>query len=187
MIPVLFVRNNSIYKTLGVDCWDIKRDAIKFKGKVPAIYHPPCRAWGRLRWNAKPRPGERWLAIWSILMIRKYGGVLEHPATSILFKTMNLPLGNQVDSYGGFSLCVDQSWFGHKAKKKTLLYIVGIKPSEVPDYSLNYNAIEYAICRNVKRSNNTILLKEVSKAEREETPLLFAEFLIKIAKKCKSI
>jgi hypothetical protein len=36
MISALYVRRDSIYKTLGVDCWDIDRDA---KNKYDAIQY----------------------------------------------------------------------------------------------------------------------------------------------------
>lgn len=185
MVSVLYVRADSVYKTLGVDCWDIDRDARTWPGGNPIVAHPPCRAWGRLSWSAKPRPGEKELAIRAVEQIRKYGGVLEHPRASRLWPTMNLPMGDEVDAWGGFTVCVDQFWFGHRAKKTTLLYICGIHPRDLPPYPIRFDRIDAAICRNVKRSKNTIQLKEVSKKEREATPIEFAKWLIEVAQKCK--
>ena len=110
---------------MGLDCWDIERNALNWAGGNPIVAHPPCRAWGQLSHFAKPREGEKELAIYSINQIRKYGGVLEHPRASKLWKEMNLPTGSQVDEFGGYTLCINQSWFGHRAEKKTLLYICG--------------------------------------------------------------
>jgi hypothetical protein len=31
-------------------------------------------------------------------------------------------------------LPIDQYWFGHRAEKKTILYIVGINPTELPAF-----------------------------------------------------
>lgn len=78
-ISVLFVRKDSVYKTLGVDCWDIERDATNWPGGNPLIAHPPCRAWGKLSGFAKPREGEKELAINSIELIRKWGGGIRTP------------------------------------------------------------------------------------------------------------
>lgn len=73
-ISALFVRKDSVYKTLGIDCWDIERDATNWPGGNPIIAHPPCRAWGKLSAFAHPRPGEKELAIKSIELIREWGG-----------------------------------------------------------------------------------------------------------------
>lgn len=85
-VAALFVRADSIYKTMpGVDAWDIERDARKWPGGCPVVAHPPCRAWGRLRQFAKPRPDEKDLAPWAVEKVRRWGGVLEHPANSSLW------------------------------------------------------------------------------------------------------
>lgn len=42
MVSVLYVRNDSVYKELDVDCWDIERDARKWPGGNPVVAHPPC-------------------------------------------------------------------------------------------------------------------------------------------------
>ncbi|MCB0595475.1 MAG: hypothetical protein KDD28_15390 [Phaeodactylibacter sp.] len=74
-VAVLFARNDSIYKSFDIcDVYDIDRDARNFSGGLPIVAHPPCRAWGRLRAFAKPLPGEKDLALFSVDMIRKWGG-----------------------------------------------------------------------------------------------------------------
>jgi len=181
-ITVLFVRKDSIYKELETDCWDIEKDARKWTGGEAAIYHPPCRAWGQLSHFAKPRADEKELAIWSIKQIRKYGGVLEHPRTSRLWDEMKLPKGNEIDEYGGFTLCIDQFWFGHKAKKNTLLYICGISKKEVPDYPLKFEPVMHT----VDRPRGNYGKKQITKKEREATPKLLAEWLIKLVKKIEN-
>ena len=46
-VVVLFVRADSIYKTLpGVECYDEARDARTWPGGCPVVAHPPCRTWG---------------------------------------------------------------------------------------------------------------------------------------------
>lgn len=180
---VLFVRKDSIYKNLGCNCYDIERNALIWPGGHPIIAHPPCRAWGKLKGLAKPKPGERELAIWSVEQIRKYGGVLEHPKHSTLWKEMNLPTGKNIDEFGGFSLSIDQFWFGHKAQKSTHLYIVGIKPGLIPAMPLRFDAVEYVIStskRNAK-GHRSKAKKETSKKDREATPPELAKWLIEIA------
>jgi hypothetical protein len=186
VISALYVRTDSVYKTLGVDCWDIDRDARNWPGGNPVIAHPPCRAWGKLHRFANPRPGEKELAIDAVNSVRKWGGVLEHPSGSHLWKEMNLPLPGKYDEYGGFTLNVNQSWWGHKAEKKTLLYIVGMKVEDVPRMPISFDAIQYTISSpkkvNGRRNQHK---KEISKKEREETPIDFAKWLIELASNCK--
>lgn len=180
-VSALFVRKDSIYKKMGVDSWDIERDAKKWTGGNPIIAHPPCRAWGKLKGLAKPIEGEKELATWSIHMVRKFGGVLEHPRHSGLWKEMKLPVGTQIDEFGGFSISIDQFWFGHKAKKETLLYICGIEKDKLPIIPLRFDRIEYVVTTSSKYSNK----KEISSKEREATPELLAKWLLSLAENCK--
>jgi hypothetical protein len=178
----LFVRKDSLYKKLVFDCYDIERNAKKYPSPNPIIAHPPCRAWGKLKHFSKHTPEKKDLANWSIEQVRIYGGVIEHPKGSNLWKENNLPTGSQMDMFGGFTISIDQKWFGHKAKKETLLYIVGINPADLPAYSPCYTSVEYVVTGN-KRTRK----KEIPKKDREATPLNFALWLIEIAKKCKII
>lgn len=178
MIAVLFARQDSIYKTLpDCDVWDAERDARNWPGGCPVIAHPPCRAWGRLRTFAKPLPGERELALWAVEQVRQWGGVLEHPASSLLWPESNLPTPGRRDEYGGWSLWVSQWWFGHKADKPTLLYIVGCEPEDAPPVPFKLGEATHVI-QSRKRQNYR---PHVTKAEREHTPLQMAEWLREVA------
>lgn len=181
MITVLFARKDSIYKSMGLDVWDIDRDAMNFFGSNPVIAHPPCRMWGKLSYFAKPRPGEENTAFHAIDRVRQNGGILEHPAYSKLWKVAGLPRpGAGCDEFGGYTIDIDQSWFGHKARKRTWLYIVGVKQSELPLIPLSLDAIQYVVtCSKRKHGDN---LKEVKKSEREHTPEKLAKWLIETAK-----
>ncbi|WP_202122885.1 hypothetical protein, partial [Escherichia coli] len=76
-IAVLFARVDSNYKAMPeCDVFDIERDARTFAGGMPVVAHPPCRAWGRLRKFAKPRPDEKALALFAVAQVRAFGGVL---------------------------------------------------------------------------------------------------------------
>jgi len=112
-VAALFVRVDSHYKAMpGVDAYDHKRDTLTWTGGVPAVYHPPCRAWGKYKAVAKPRPGEKALALWSMEQCRKFGGVL---------------------------ITVKQGDFGHRAEKATGLYIVGAPVPDLPEQVGNYS------------------------------------------------
>lgn len=180
MISVLFARADSVYKTFpDCDVWDIERDALNWPGGNPIIAHPPCRAWGKLRHFARPRAGEKELAIWAVEQIRVWGGILEHPASSLLWSEMNLPLPGQRDQFGGFSVWISQWWFGHRADKPTLLYIVGIEPADLPPIPFKLGEATHVI-QSRKRKNHR---PHVTKAEREHTPLQLAEWLKASAEK----
>lgn len=179
---MLFVREDSIYKTFSCcDAWDIERDALRFKGKQPIIAHPPCRAWGSLSYFAKPREGERELAIWVVGKIRENGGVLEHPERSKLWPEMKLPNSGERDGFGGWTLKLPQFWFGHKANKATRLYIVGCEPKDVPEIPLKLGEATHVVCTYRKQKRRP----EISKEARERTPVDFAKWLIELAQRCK--
>jgi hypothetical protein len=176
---VLFARTDSIYKSIPeCDVFDKKRNALSYQGQLPVICHPPCRAWGRLKGLANPEPGEKDLARFAIKKVRGNGGVLEHPAFSDLWEDQNLPVNPGTDQYGGFTVSIDQHWFGHKAKKPTWLYIVGISPNELPPFLLNFNCIDYTVGYSAARS--WTYKKECPKKDREATPVKLAAYLIGI-------
>lgn len=175
-ISVLFARHDSVYKTLPVDVFDKDRDARTFTGGTTVIAHPPCRAWGRLRHFAKPEPGEMQNGLWAVDQVRQNGGVLEHPSGSLLFFQKKLPLpGQGQDIFGGFTLPIDQYWFGHKARKRTWLYTVGISVKEIPRFPFRLGEAPY-ICGGSRCK----LRPEITKAEREHTPKELAVWLISL-------
>jgi len=185
-VSVLFTQKNSVYNSLNVVAYDINKNALSFDFSSPVVAHPPCRLFSRLRSFSNARSSEKNLAYWAIDTIRTVGGVLEHPFPSKLWHEYNLPLpGHGVDSYGGFSLLIYQSWFGHFATKKTLVYICGLKPNEVPKYPLSFDLVEHSVCHSKYRSGQKSKLKPIPKSARSYTPLNFALWLIDIAKICK--
>ena len=117
-VAILFARVDSVYKSIpGCDVWDAERDARKWPGGSPVVAHPPCRLWGRLRHFANVVPGEKELATWAVEKVREYGGVLEHPHGSLLWRVMNLPRLGARDEWGGWTAALPQFWLGHKAEK----------------------------------------------------------------------
>ena len=186
-VAALFVRQDSCYKTMpGVDCYDIERDARRWPGGVPGVFHPPCRAWGSLRNFAKPRPDEKDLARWAVRQVREWGGVLEHPAASTLWADQSLPEPGQRDRWGGWTLVIYQGWFGHLADKATRLYIVGCAPSEIPVMPIRLGDAPRVISpwRGL-RAGMPGYRTQCTKAAREHTPPLLAEWLIELARRTR--
>lgn len=187
MIAVLFARRDSDYKTIpGCDVWDADRDARNFLGGMPVIAHPPCRAWGRLRKQAKPRPDEKALALFAVGVVRSCGGVLEHPEASSLWPAAGLPRpGCGFDEFGGWTLPIMQFWFGHRAMKATWLYVVGVRPVEMPKMPIVLGDAPRVIGSGKKnRKGMPGFRSKVTDREREATPIDLAMWLIDVAEKC---
>lgn len=181
-VAVLFARADSIYKSMQVcEVFDVERDARNYAGVLPVIAHPPCRAWGRLRHFAKPRPDEKDLALFAVQNVQKYGGVLEHPEASSLWRAAGLPPPSWgMDEFGGWTLPVVQHWFGHRTRKATWLYIVGVPPAALPSIPLVLGEASHVVSRWSGRDRSRAR-PEIGKAEREATPVEFARWLIEVA------
>lgn len=132
-VAVLCVARNSVYKQLPhVDAFDELRDARSFSGDCPIVAHPPCRAWSRFcSHQAKPIEGEKELAPFVVEILRKNGGVLEHPAHSTLWDYMGLPMPGEPERHGLWTLAVDQAWWGDRRSKRTWLLFSHIDPANV--------------------------------------------------------
>lgn len=180
-VAVLFARADSNYKPMQMcDVWDAERDARRWPGGSAVIAHPPCRAWGRLRHFAKPRPDEKELALFAVEQVRRWGGVLEHPKASTLWDAAGLPKpGRAPDQWGGYTIEVRQCDWGHKAEKLTWLYIVGVEPDDLP--IMPPPGVPTGVVkpqRGVPRD-----LKCITKAEREHTPEPFCIWLVNLARR----
>lgn len=194
-VAALFVRGDSIYKSMpGVDAYDIERDARTWPGGVPGVFHPPCRAWGRFAHMAKPREGERGMALWAVEQARRFGGVLEHPQGSRLWAEAGLPEPGSRDRFGGWTLPICQHWFGHRAEKRTFLYVVGCEPRHIDAFPITLGGASHVIAqgRQARPDLGRGRLKkgvpgwrpEVTPREREHTPPALAEWLVSLARRC---
>ena len=179
MVTVLFCTENSIYKKLGCNVYDKNRDALSWSGKEPAIYHPPCQLWSRMKYFSTAPESDKYYALWSVNKVRSYGGILEHPAASSLFNLMNLPKPGRSDEFG-FTVEIDQFNYGHLARKKTWLYICGIEPGLVmPLLSKKIPARCKYVCSTSKRGHKP----ELNQKERNKTPIRMAKTFVKIIEK----
>lgn len=180
-IAILFVRPDTIYRTItGCEIYDESRDARTWPGGTQLVAHPPCRAWGRLRHFANPLPHEMDIARWAVTQVRIYGGVLEHPAGSLLWADQKMATTATPDIHRGWTLPIQQLSFGHKARKNTWLYICGCEPRNIPSMPL---ALDYPT-HVIETRRRPGALPSVTKAERERTPPLLAAWLVDLATRC---
>lgn len=191
MIAALFVQADGPYSTApGVDCWPEERDARKYPGDYPVVAHPPCQLWGNLaavnlaRWGGEHnRPGNDGGCFASALdSVRKWGGVLEHPAKSKAFAAHGLAapssMGWQQILCGGWVCEVWQSAYGHRANKATWLYYYGGEPAEL-DWRRPVGTHQVGGRDQRGKAANKPTL---SKREANATPEAFMAEMIKLAK-----
>lgn len=136
---------------------------------------------------AKPRADERELALLAVWFVRLFGGVLEHPVRSQLWQEMRLPApGEAPDLFGGWTLRVNQHWFGHRAEKATLLYIVGCSPAALPPIQPRLDEPTHVVGTSGRRRDGSRAYRpELTKAEREHTPPEMAAWLVELARRCR--
>ena len=197
-VAALFVLADGPYADLdGVEIWDSQRDAKLYAGPCPVVAHPPCERWGRY-WSGGPSArvkrtkGDDGGCFTSALAsVRRFGGVLEHPAASAawLFHGLKKPprAGGWVnaDFDGGWTCCVDQGHYGHPAQKATWLLAVGCElPILIWDKSSNKIRLDdgYHSAEERRRAQRTGVCQRLSKRQRTETPLPFRDVLLQMAR-----
>jgi hypothetical protein len=124
----------------------------------------------------------------AVAQVQKWGGVLEQPADSRLWAHCGLPKPGEwfgVDALGGMSIAVEQCAWGHVARKRTWLYIVGVPVRDVlPGIKRGGTPTHWVSGgrgRVGKKSKTTCVppgIKVCSAQQRRRTPLAFAEWLI---------
>ncbi len=161
-VAALYVEARGPYPHLVADWYDVERDARTYRGPHPIVAHPPCEQWGRLRQFSTADTRE--LAILAVEQVRTYGGVLEHPASSVLWKECGLPPPDFMfaDQYGGRTYEVAQGDYGHQAPNLTWPYAVRLRPSPFP----------------LPRGGQTGRVANLGRFARKATPDRFAEMLV---------
>lgn len=183
-VAVLFVDPRGPYPDLVVHWYDKDRDARTYSGTLPVVAHPACGPWGRLSHMCRLQDAGDALA--AVDIVRRVGGVLEHPADSRLWQVKGMPRpGALPDAWGGRTLSVEQWWWGHRAIKPTWVYVVGashIPPIPKPDgpRPLGGNA------KRKRGDPRRSMLERLPKTQRHLTPHLFAEWLLAIAANCSA-
>jgi len=184
-VVALYVEPRGPYPKLVREWYDEKRDARTYQGGKPVVAHPPCGPWSRLK-HLHKKPEEAELGLLAVEQVRKNGGVLEQPANSKLWDAAGLPRPGEHDAYG-FSIVVDQCAWGHVARKTTWLYFVRVDKNLV-DRTCRFGGTPTHWCsgsRTAPRGPVPPGIKVCSKAQRNRTPLAFAEWLIEMARDAK--
>lgn len=198
MVAALFVQTNGCYFGLpNVDPWDRQRDARSYAGPHPVVAHPPCERWGRY-WSGGPSAKVRrelgdddGCFAAALAAIRKFGGVLEHPEGSHAWRAfeLNTPPYHSgwvvADWEGGWTCCVEQGAYGHRARKATWLYAKGVAlpslrwgsaPGDFVRLDEGFHSVEER-----KRAIKTGVCQRLSKNQRAATPTEFRDLLISIS------
>ncbi len=202
VVAALYVAAGGCYFDLpGVDPWDEARDARTYAGDAPVVAHPPCQRWGRY-WSggpmlagterAKMKGDDDGCFAKAIAAVRGRGGVLEHPEASHAWLAFGLlapprdggwvPAGDWL----GWTCCVEQGHYGHRARKATWLYAV-CHPSRLPELQWGPSPSRarlddgYHSAEARRRAIKTGICQRLSKRERLATPVPFRDVLLSIA------
>lgn len=204
MIAALFVLPDGPYAGReDVELWTEERDARLYEGPHPVVAHPPCARWGRYwhgGFSAKVRRklGDDGGCFESALKsVRRWGGVIEHPEASHAWRWhyMARPPHHggwiRADLEGGWTCCVEQGHYGHRARKKTWLYLFGY-PGEPPELVWGPSESSFKLDQGFhsaeerRRSVRTGACQRLSKRQRLLTPEPFAELLLDLARECSA-
>jgi hypothetical protein len=182
-VSVLYVDPRGPYPSLVEDWWDETRNAKLYEGPWPVVAHPPCGPWGRLAHLCTKQDAS--CAVRAVEQVRRFGGVLEHPYCSRLFRECGLPLPAELpNAFGGRTIEVCQVDYGHVARKRTWLYLVGITnvgpipPSLEPTHWVSGGRSKRRKGYGGRRPPNILAC---SAQQRRRTPRAFAEWLVSLA------
>lgn len=205
MIAALFVDADGCYSGLpGVDPWPIARDARLYAGPHPIVAHPPCQRWGRF-WHGSTRKPHQFRMgddggcfAAALAAVRRFGGVLEHPAQSHAWDPDFFDLARPparggwvpADDRGGWTCHVEQGFYGHFSRKPTWLYAVGC---DLPDLiwgageqRLHPVALDRHGYAKARRIGMAAMIGGKDKTRiREATPIQFRDVLLGIAQVCQ--
>lgn len=193
MIAALYVEKNGCYYGLpDVDPWDIERDARLYLGDMPVVAHPPCERWGRFAEGSMTKKTETagddggcfFAALHSVI---RCGGVLEHPAHSKAWDAFGIPKppkAGWLHIQGSMWTCeVEQGHYGHKARKKTWLFVVGPKPPELIWGPSEQRLPEKRLAeRGYESARRCGIIANMSSRQRQRTPPEFRDLLLTIAR-----
>lgn len=182
-VAVLYVDPRGPYPNIVRDWYDEERDAKTYAGPLPVVAHPPCGPWSSLR--SLSRETTKDCAPHALEMVRRYGGVLEHPRGSTFFDHAGLPRpGRLPDAFGGITFEVSQCDWGHVARKRTWLYVVGLRGGRMPEAPPPREPTHWVSGGGTGRGRTPPGIKVCSAEQRRRTPQFFAEWLVNVAGLC---
>jgi hypothetical protein len=201
-VAALFVDPKGSYAGLDdVELWGEARDARLYAGPWPVVAHPPCNKWSPLAYiNQRRIAGYRVgddggcfrAALYSV---RRWGGILEHPARSLAWRHYGLlrPLsvgGGWTTEPGdeGWVCEVAQSAYGHRARKLTWLYYVGPGTPDPLDWrDPETTAIVSGFTHQPKGEHVACEHRRVRPKEASATPPEFRDVLLAMARSASTV
>ena len=195
-VAALYVDPRGPYPSMpGVECWDETRDARNYAGPHPVVAHPPCGPWGALAQMRVPNRERRTQDIGcaepAVAAVRLWGGVLEQPARSAMFRAFGMPSPfGGVDYCGGWTFHCSQVHWGHPAEKQSWVYVVGFaRFLPMPPFPGRRPTHWVSGGRKLDRKGSGGVvpagIKVCSSGQRRRTPPAFAEFLVDLARQCR--
>jgi hypothetical protein len=192
-VAALYVAKGGCYFGLeGVDPWDEARDARLYDGPWPVVAHPPCARWSMLAGLVEARYGHKrgedgGCFAAALEAVRRWGGVLEHPAESAAWRAHGLmtpPRTGGWVSAGlgdvGWTCCVEQGHYGHRARKATWLYAAHV---ELPRLRWGASGAQVWCSPGVsKQASRGKTVEVMCRRERLSTPPAFRDLLLSIAR-----
>jgi len=184
IVAALYVDKHGPYpKMLGVQAWSKEYDAMRYIFPNPVVAHPPCGPWGNLLsacTKQDPETGVR-----AVIQVARFGGVLEHPAGSRLWKHMGLPLPGDMSDPGFYTIETEQCRWGHKALKKSWFLFSRIQRGDllpIPPFIEPTHVIDSAPSKKKRGAP----VRHLPKSQRHITPHRLAEWLIAAARKARA-
>lgn len=197
-VAALYVATGGPYFGLpGVDPWDATRDARLYAGPWPVVAHPPCERWGNYAAkNGAVLGDDGGCFAAALTAVRRWGGVLEHPAGSRGFRAFCIPQPRTYghweracDPHDAWVCCINQGAYGHRAAKPTWLYAAHC--TDLPELirerttpPIPARSVASAIARGVRpsRVGGVAIL---SRKQRRATPPAFRDLLLRIARSAR--
>lgn len=203
MIAALYVENGGCYYGLpDVDPWDKTRDARLYDGPWPVVAHPPCGRWGRYHggapstWPRLKLGDDGGCFATALAAVRRWGGVLEHPEGSHAWRYFGLVCpprnggwirADALCGWQGWTCCVEQGAYGHRARKATWLYAHGL--GELPSLKWGRAAGDFVrlddgfhSAEERARAIKTGACQRLSQRQRNATPITFRDLLLDMAR-----
>ena len=192
MIAALYVEKNGCYYGLPtVDPWDIERDARLYTGPWPVVAHPPCERWGRfseghMTIKGKVTGNDAGCFSAALASLRRWGGILEHPAHSKAWPAHGIPTPKKAGwlqiGFAEWTCQIEQGHYGHKARKATWLIYVGPKP---PDLKWGHSGQRLPARRlaekGYEKARRCGVVANMSSRQRQRTPPEFRDLLLSLA------